>query len=626
MNKKVLGVFLLTLIVWSSTIAQPTSSLDSMTSLYYQGPKDASSLPLLLQICADHPSSTGRMLFAREMLKIAEAEGNRDYMHRANLEIGIAYRIQGILSESTSSLFKSLEIASLMDDLSRIGESLGEISSSFSAQGDTKNAVRYINKAINIFRQEKDSLNLCIALLNTGYDYHMMNKTDSALIYYFEADDIASQASFGLSQKASLLAFIRGNRGITQAKIGMAEEGIAAIRKSIQILSALDDREAIVDYNYQLAKILHANDSTDVAMRIAQQALLESSILNVKSTMKDVSILLYRMHLSKNDYKNALRYRLAHEAIKDSIQNANVFREMAEQRTEYEVGLKQAEVDILDIQKKNQNIISVSLGIVLFIMIMASLLVYRNYRQKAILSTQLEKKRLDLEALNATKDKLFSIVSHDLRGPITAFSSLSRIVRYYVKSKKIDELLELADEMDDSAQQLNNMLENLLAWTIHEQGQLELNKQSISLSELFADLQKIYRGMLEEKNLNLQITVDEDVKVEADWNTLHAAVRNLLSNAIKFTSDGGTIELIAQKDNALVNIQVCDTGVGIAEDKKDSLFKLDATQKSSFGTNGEKGLGLGLKIVYEFVNLNSGNLTVSSKEGQGTVFSISIPS
>ena len=605
---------------WTTTWSQ--TRLDTLIQQFEESPKNAETLPLLREICSEHPNSTGRLLYAKEMLHLAETFQYTDYIHYAYLEIGISYRIQGNLAESSRNLFKALEYAQSLKDNKKIGEAYGEISASFASQGDTKNAVNYINRAIDIFRQENDSLNLCIALFNTGYDYHTMGSTDSALLYYAEAEAIALQGELKTEDKASFLAYIRGNRGITQGALGLHEESIASIQQAIMVLEGLNDRQAIVDYEFHLARILHSAGKTEEAMKMAKRTLLESSVLNIKATMRDASLLLYRMYLTQQDYKNALKYRLTHEAIKDSIQNATVIREMANQQTAYEVGLKQAEVDLLDIQKKNQTIINTALGTVLLLTFFGALLIYRNYKQKNDLSVTLEKKTQQLQSINKTKDKLFSIISHDLRGPVTAFSGLSRIVRYYVMTNKTEELLELAGHMEDSASKLNSMLENLLAWSIQEQGQLELKTESIQFKKLVDDLHSTYQAMLDEKNITINIKCDDSIFIQADWNTMHTALRNLLGNAIKFTNEGGHISLTCEETFDQVYILLEDDGIGIPEEKLDHIFDIDNSAKNTFGTKGEKGLGLGLKIVNEFITLNNGQISVRSTLNKGTIFKL----
>jgi two-component system NtrC family sensor kinase len=616
-------ILLLLLLLSIFSQAQNNVVLDSLIEAFETGPKDEYALSLLRKICVEHPNSTGRLLYANELLRLSEYHQIPEYVHYAYMEVGISYRMQGNLSESTRNLFKSLEIAKEIGDNKKIGEAYGELSTTFGNQGDTRNAVIYINRAIDIFREEKDSLNLCIALFNTGYDYHTMSLEDSAMMYYAEAEIIAEKSNIDPEIQKSFLAYIRGNRGITQGALGRYEEAIQSIENTILALKELNDRQAIVDYEYHLARILHHSGKTDEAMVIAKRALLESSVLNIKNTMGDVSLLIYRMYLSQQDYKSALKYRLTHEAIKDSIQNANVIREMALQHTQYEVGLKQAEVDLLDAQRRNQIIVNTALGAILVLAIITALLLYGYYRQKSQLSIHLEKKREQLESINKTKDKLFSIISHDLRGPVTAFSGLSRIVRFYVITNKTQELLELAGHMEDSATKLNNMLENLLAWSIQEQGQLQLKPEIISLEKISKDLISTYQAMVDEKNITLKMSC-EPIAVEADWNTLHTAIRNLLGNAIKFTPEGGNISLTCYQDQGQAIIKVQDDGLGISRQKLDHLFELDSSGTNTFGTKGEKGLGLGLKIVHEFVHLNNGTISVSSDLNKGTTFTISI--
>ena len=229
-----------------------------------------------------------------------------------------------------------------------------------------------------------------------------------------------------------------------------------------------------------------------------------------------------------------------------------------------------------------------------------------------------------MEQLNSTKDRFFSIISHDIRGPVQAFNGVSRMIKFMVDNDQVSELRELADQIDESADRLSSLLDNLLNWAVQQQGQINYVPEKISVNEMINELTGTFTNMAQAKNIELKQDVPEGLCLWSDQNTTNTILRNLINNALKFTEENGKIEVIAKEEDDLVSIEVADTGVGIPTDKMEKLFQLEA-KKSTWGTDGEKGLGLGLQLVKEFVDMNKGSISVSSEEGKGTTFVIKLP-
>jgi signal transduction histidine kinase len=304
---------------------------------------------------------------------------------------------------------------------------------------------------------------------------------------------------------------------------------------------------------------------------------------------------------------------------------------MADMRTEYEVSQKQNEVDLLEQEKRTQQIVGYAMAVVILLIIVLVIVLYRTGKQRQLVNTQLakqnatvESQRDQLEGLNNTKDRFFSIISHDLRGPVNAFAGVAELIRFYVKDKAYDELVEVTEHIDQSSSQLSGLLDNLLNWAVSQQGEFPYSPEQVNISELATELHGVFQNMSSAKNIQLAMDVAPEVTAFVDRNSTMTIIRNLIGNALKFTESQGTITLSALVDKNQTIIKVQDTGVGIPKEKLSTIFQL-LEKKSTWGTGGEKGLGLGLQLAYEFAEMNQGAISVDSEVGVGTTFTVVLP-
>ena len=250
-----------------------------------------------------------------------------------------------------------------------------------------------------------------------------------------------------------------------------------------------------------------------------------------------------------------------------------------------------------------------------------------NFKHIQSLNDELAKSETELIKLNAKKDKFFSIIAHDLKNPLQGFLGLTKDLAENFNTFNLDELNDYFVTLYDTAKQLYKLLENLLLWSRIQRGSVEQKYEILSLKDLInlnIDLSKINA---KRKNINVLNNVDKDISVYADLNMLNTIIRNLLSNAIKFTPEGGRIEFKAAyiPGDKKVIFKIIDNGVGIDEDTKSKLFKIDK-QMTTKGTNNESGTGLGLILCQDLVEKNNGTISVQSKPGEGTAFIISLVS
>ena len=230
----------------------------------------------------------------------------------------------------------------------------------------------------------------------------------------------------------------------------------------------------------------------------------------------------------------------------------------------------------------------------------------------------------ELKELNATKDKFFSIIAHDLKNPFNNILGFSELLREEVRDNDLDAIEQYSNLIYSSAHQTFRLLENLLDWANTHRGQMIFCPEKLSLKEIAADIIDNLNQFADKKNINLANNITEETDVQADCNMLKSILRNLITNAIKFTHQNGKIELSSAVHDHQVEISIKDNGIGMDELTRDQLFRLDVNH-STLGTNDEKGTGLGLLLIKEFVQKHNGNIFVESEPGHGSTFKVVLP-
>ncbi len=249
----------------------------------------------------------------------------------------------------------------------------------------------------------------------------------------------------------------------------------------------------------------------------------------------------------------------------------------------------------------------------------------QSLREKKQLEEKLAVQNEELQRLNATKDKFFSIIAHDLRGPLGGFMSLAQIMAEELPNITLTEVQEIAMDLKNSSANLFRLLENLLSWARVQQGQIPFEPEFWELHPLVNESVEMIKETAKNKGIEIYNHIPAGLMVFADKNVLQTVVRNLVSNSIKFTNRGGKITLSAKAGEGQDIVTVMDTGIGMDKELIDKLFLLDA-KKGRKGTEGEPTTGLGLLLCKEFVDKHGGKIWVESKKGKGSMFYFTIPS
>lgn len=578
---------------------------------------DSLYLVMLMNISSSEPNPDSTFYYAQKLVEGSRAMGFKRLEHYGEMYKGNAMNFKGNLAKASESYLRAADIAEELGFMRGIGFAKTTLGGVYKRLGNQRLSLEYYGEALKITKEIGDTSTMAAVYLNIGYGYYSIDQLDSSKKYTEKAYEICIQTNH------SALDYAKGNLALVNIKMGdlNARAGLDSV---IQKLKEVGDSFAVSDYLSQLSSILISQGKIKEAINAGEESLEISMSLGLKEQIMDASKFLSELYEMKNDFEKSLSYYHQYVDYKDSITNTQAINEMADLRTDFEVSQKQAEVDILNIQKRNQQYVLLGAALFSVMLLVLAAVIFRSSREKNRINLVLESQKKDLEDLNQTKDRFFSIISHDLRGPVNAFHGVSRMIKFMVQNKQMEELEELAEDIDQSVNRLSNLLDNLLNWAVQQQGNFPYSPEKLNVFDIIEDLKGVFKTMALGKQITIESNVSEDLNIIADRNMTLTIVRNLFSNALKFTPEEGKVSVQATQAGELIELTISDTGVGIPDSKLEDIFKLQA-QKSTWGTEGEKGLGLGLQLVQEFIELNKGTVKVQSQEGAGTTFVVNLP-
>jgi len=237
---------------------------------------------------------------------------------------------------------------------------------------------------------------------------------------------------------------------------------------------------------------------------------------------------------------------------------------------------------------------------------------------------ELEKQKKELLELNATKDKFFSIIAHDLRSPITTLISLSEVLKTDKDALSPEEQNDVLNSVYELSRNYLKLLDNLLQWANMQTGRLNPKAETFNVQDLANDVAQFYQVYAQDKQIILRLASSEPMAVHADKNMVRTILRNIVSNAIKYTAPQGVVEIGISQTGRFAEVCIKDNGLGMTPDILTKLFDAGLAS-STAGTANEKGTGLGLLLCKEFVEKNGGRIRVESERGIGSTFWFTLP-
>ncbi|HMP92150.1 MAG TPA: tetratricopeptide repeat-containing sensor histidine kinase [Phnomibacter sp.] len=532
---------------------------------------------------------------------------------------GIIHFYQSRWDSSTHFYLLALRLYEQLQDAEGQASVLNNLGSVFEYRANYQKALDYYLQALAIKETLPNKTSLANTLNNIGNVYGLQQQNQQALAYYNRALEIRLQTG---DKKRAASAY--ANLGSTYVAMQDYRRAIAHFNKAKEIDEALNNQEGLVYVWMRLGNLYRLTGNSALAQEYASRALTKARALGLRKNELDILKELIETLYDKNP-QATIEYFNSYAALRDSLFNEDNNRQLAEMQTLYETEKKEQQIALLTAQKmrERQNRIWFSVVAALFLILAAVL--FALYRTKQRSNLLLAQKNEELKILDATRNKLFAIIAHDLRNPLSAFRGLTEALQQNLAQMSTHDLQYYINELSHTSHSLYDLLQNLLSWAMAQTGKLPARPQTLELAGLINQVVQHLHLSMQQKQISLQVQVSPEAKVFADVQMVQTIVRNLLDNAIKFTPPGGSITIASHTHNPQqTGISIIDSGIGIAQEDLTRLFDIKADVQS-IGQSPEKGTGLGLVLCQELARKNEGTITVTSKLHAGTAFTLWLP-
>lgn len=538
---------------------------------------DTIKIKTLAKLCWQFRSSDPMraLTYGEEALRVIETGDYIRFKPEILSYLGVIYRNIGNLDKALNFYYQTLEVSKLINDSVQLGYSYNNLGDYYFKRASYSLALENIYKSLKIFRSLNDSSGLAYCFNNIGeinikegnYSEALQNLQLSADIRKRLKDDR------GFSKSFSNIALVHGLLGDYKKALYyfdsmlVLNEKIKYIKGTATVLTGIGDvYYAMGDYRKSLEYLLQSQQVNEKIentygyivnlnkigliflalgrLTEAREKFEEAREISLKTGHLDQEMEsfrnLYKLHYQSGDYKTSIKYLESYYSLYDSIFSKESLTKIADLNNDYKVAKKEFENLLLkkenEIEKTRRNYL-----IILSLVILAvGVLLYFRFNQK--------KKQVELlEQLNASKDKFFSIISHDLRSPFTVLSGYTKILEEEHETMPVEERKEMITALHQITLNILELLNGLLEWSRSQTGRIPFNPKNCNANEIISETHRLVKENLSIKEINLSVDVPNDVEIYADSDMVKTIFRNLLSNAIKFTPNGGSIWLSSEK-------------------------------------------------------------------------------
>ena len=527
--------------------------------------------------------------------------------------------------------------ADLPNGVSMLYNNLGIV---YQASKDNDKALEYYQKTLKMDIKSDNKEGQATAYNNIGTAYDEKGDKEKSLEYYNKSLKINKEL-----EDTDGIATALNNIGLIYLDLGEYDKAYTNLKKSTELAIEINDTYSLANNYNNLANLflrqkqyIKAQNNLNLAIKLSKQ-------INVKEWLVESYDLYSQLYSELNDYKKALEYYKLYSETKDSIFSTNSSNRITEMKIKYETDNLETENTLLKKDNKihllelnrQKNIKNYSIAFSILILALA-ILSFSQFRLKKRTNGLLKSKNdqlkdankkltvseYNLKELNATKDKFFSIIAHDLKNPFQSLLGFSEILYNQMDKLSKNEISEYTKLIYESSQNLFNLLGNLLQWSQSQLGSIKLSPKPINVYDSIDDVLSIFGVAAQKKNIKVESSIAKDVTVFADKHVVSTVFRNLISNAIKFTNQGGEIKISSVISNNKITVSVEDNGKGISEGNLEKLFRIDQGY-STKGTEDEAGTGLGLILCKDLISQSNGELFVESTLGKGSNFKFTLP-
>ena len=537
--------------------------------------------------------------------------------------IGYAWRIRGEFDKSLDNYLQSIRIYEELKDTFRLGNALLSVGNVYQQAKNTAKMDEYYTRAQTLGEAYGDSVQISSIYTERGIQSDVLKQYDTAISYFNKALKLVNG-----EQDPFAIANLYSNIGLSWKHKNNTTEALRWFDSAQKIY---ENKDVPPDYYASLYNNFAATYAQSGNYARAKEFFDKSIGYAIQGGARYIEMENYRnladMYDAAKDYRSENEYLKKYYNLKDSMFTADSKNQLTELEADYHLEQKngviiaqKAEVE----KQRNQRNLFIILAIAAALVLSALVIFYSRIKKKNQLleekNREINRQRDELEKLNHVKDRLFSIISHDLRNPlVTLRSYLSLTDTPNISDERKQ---EFKTQTLQAVAQTSDMLDNLLAWANMQIKDSAVPIRPVDLTDCVLDVEHNVNAQAMQKQISIHKQL-EDIAAPGDHNIISIALRNLLTNAIKYSPEGKNIYISVEKKGNHIEIAVKDEGIGMSPEQIDSIQNNQSG--STKGTQGEKGSGMGIFLVKELLEKIRGQLMITSEPGKGSTFMIQLP-
>jgi signal transduction histidine kinase/Tfp pilus assembly protein PilF len=604
-------------------------SVDELKSSLKKAIADTSKIDILNRITSKYFYTNPRegIHYGEAALKLATKIEWKKGIAVANDHLGVCQFVLADYDKAFNNFYSSLLAYENLKDQNGIAGALNNLGLVYVETKKFTEAFIYFNKAYKINQKTNNKVLMVYNLNNIATAYFVQKNYAQAINYYNKSK------ALNLSMKDL------NGMGYCYLKIGKIYAAQKNYAKSLEYFrKALDSYDKDQNYNIGNTNIEIGTTYYNMALETPhnKKELLEKSsqYLNeaiqlfaktgIPGGLNTGYLELYKISKAQGKYSQALDYYEKHNVLQDSLFSNENKNKLANLQSKREIDLRDKQIEIQKLKINNDSKKVYFLIVVTLFIATLFILFFYLYITKRSTNKLLIDKNQEISSINKQKDKFFSIIAHDLRGPFSGFLGLTELLAEDIDNMDKEDIQFAAVNMKSSAHNLNRLLDNLLEWSRMEQGLIPFSPAKTNLSEMINECIATLQDAANKKNITIETFVDQTLKIFADYNIFQSVIRNIVSNALKFTPKNGQIKIQAKEDSKNTIVSITDSGIGMNPKMVESIFQIDIKNNRK-GTDDEPSTGLGLILCKEFIEKHGGEIWVESTEGKGSTINFSIP-
>lgn len=583
--------------------------------------------------------------------QLKKSEANALYLS------GVEWKKRGEYSEALDKINLSIIIYKELDDTPKIIEVRTELADIYRCISKFNEAISILETSLKYYNNEKDTFQLAhiynrfaavyLELLYNSYDYKLIYKDSASskneFLYKIQSSPILKKYYSKLNYYIDISNQFARNKKITSLLISNyiiaglfdvtcfdAPGGLLKFDQALQLIeeSGISEDKPLALINKARVLGIWKYNRPKEAIELANLALELATKMQIRIYIFMATNVLHENYFIIKNYENAYKYLNNSVQLFNRIRSEDLSIKLYSNNIQKIINEREKEI----LHKKNQqNILLLSIfSLTILFSLFVLILMIKNQKQKKLLLNLNEQSLIifnqnqELKTLVAEKDRLFSIIGHDLRTPFNSILGFGELIFEDVNQLTKDEIKTYSSYIVQSSKNTLYLLENLLIWAKLQQNRIVFDPKELNLQKVVNEVALLLREPLKNKSISLHINISDFAFVFADEEMLKTIFRNIIGNAIKFSYENSSIDIFSTEIENCTKIAIVDHGTGMKQEELEKLFQFDATVIKT-GTQNEKGSGMGLIISKEIVEKHGGTIWVESSEGVGTTFHFTLP-